>query len=214
MIHSSVGNNQKNKKELLSLIGYPIIAMSISLPGFGNSTGPDDFGGKKSVKSISRAISYLSKMNSSRERSIFLYAKEFGANAAINAAIQNPEVQLVIVENGIFQPRRVVRQIPRNIRFKLKNFLADGDYKISFRSSLKEIEKLQTPIFIIQNAKGKDYELKQQSKLIASLKLHKKRYKVMKIREKTKKLFFQRIIIKKRILPIIEKHINNEIKYN
>ena len=49
MIHSSVGNNQKNKKELLSLIGYPIIAMSISLPGFGNSTGPDDFGGKKSV---------------------------------------------------------------------------------------------------------------------------------------------------------------------
>ena len=73
MIHSSHGNNQKNKKELLSLTGYPIIAMSISLPGFGSSTGPQDFGGRRSVESINQSIFYLSRINTAKNKwDIFL----------------------------------------------------------------------------------------------------------------------------------------------
>ena len=36
----------------------------------------------------------------------------------------------------------------------------------------------------------------------------------MKIKEKKEKLIFKKIIIKKRIIPIIEKYIKKEIKFN
>ena len=214
MIHSSHGNNQKNKKELLSLTGYPIIAMSISLPGFGSSTGPQDFGGRRSVESINQSIFYLSRINTAKNKCIFLYAKGFGANAAIIAATQNPDIQLLIIENGIFQHKKILKRIPRNIRIRLNNFLLERDYKTNFRSSLQEIEKIQIPIFIIKNIRGKGYELEQFNKLIHILKLNNKRYKIMKIKEKKEKLIFKKIVIKKRIIPIIEKHIKKEIKFN
>ena len=214
MIQSSDRDNQKNTKELLSLIGYPIIAMSISLPGIGNSTGPHDFGGMKSVESIKKAINYLVKINNNQKKNIFLYANGFGANAAIIAASKVSNVELLILENGIFEPQKIIKKSPENIKIRLKKFLLDKEYKTIFRSSLHEIDKNQAPIFIIRNIRGKNYELEQHNELVKSLKMKKKKYKILDISEKSKSLIFQKLIIKKRVVPIIEKYFKKEIKFN
>ena len=206
IIQSSDENNQKNTKELLSLIGYPIIAMSISLPGIGNSTGPHDFGGKKSVESIKKAIHYLSEINNNGNKSIFIYANGFGANAAIIATRKVSDVKLLILENGLFEPRKVIKKSPQNLKIRLKDFLSHKNYKANFRSSLYEIEKNEIPIIIIRNIRGKDYELEQHNEIIKFLKLKNKKYKILDISEKNKSLFFQKLIIKKRVVPIIEKY--------
>jgi len=213
LIQSSDAKNQKNTKELLSLTGYPIITMSIALPGIGNSTGPQDFGGKKSVESIKEAIFYLSKINSNKNKLIFLFASGFGANAAIIATKEVQNIELLILEDGIFQPQKVISRSPQNTRIRLKKYFSDKDNKKESISSFEEIDKLQTPIFIIKNIKGKDYELEQNRTLIKFLKLKNKKYKILEINEKNKSLIFQDLIIKKRIIPIIEKYIKNEIKF-
>ena len=76
--------------------------MSISLPGFGESTGPEDFAGPKSVQATLGAVRYLTSNEGVRKDGIYVYGIGQGASTAALAATRSAKISGLILENGFY----------------------------------------------------------------------------------------------------------------
>ena len=98
LVHAATGRAQRFRRAMFDLSRQGVVAMSISLPGFGGSTGPEDFAGPRSVAAVLEAARYLASRRDVSGIAVYGYGQ--GATTALIAAIRGTDIRLVAVEGG------------------------------------------------------------------------------------------------------------------
>lgn len=89
-----------------------IFAVSISVPGYGNSTGKRDFGGPDSQNAIIAVINHFKTFNFIDSSKIGIYGISRGAQLAGMVASRSQDVSVQILESGFYDLFSFCSEIP------------------------------------------------------------------------------------------------------
>lgn len=84
----------------LSRRGYAV--MAVSMPGYGLSTGPADFGGPATLKAMGAALDVLEKTRGVDKQRIAVWGISRGAGVAALLAAQRADLRCAIAQSGIY----------------------------------------------------------------------------------------------------------------
>lgn len=173
LIHAGTGRAQRFRRSLFRLSREGLVAMSISLPGFGDSTGPEDFAGPRSVAAVREAVKYLAGRGDVLKNGIAIYGYGQGATAALLAAIRSPEIALAALETGVYDLERAWRKLPPTTRERLQAALGGGpDGKPSAyrkRSPASRAGNFRGPVLIMHSKDARNYPLSESEGLAGVL---------------------------------------------
>jgi len=93
-----------------------IVAVSISIPGFGNSAGKRDFFGPDSQKAVVAVIDYFKKQSYVDLKRIGLYGISRGADTAAMVCTFYRDIALQILESGMYNLQEVYRTLPDELQ--------------------------------------------------------------------------------------------------
>lgn len=106
LLHGADARAQRFRRAMLNHARDGFFLMSVSLPGFGASTGPEDFAGPKSVEAALGAIRYLRTRPNVEKDGVFIYGVGQGASTAALAAARSENISALILENGLYEPEK------------------------------------------------------------------------------------------------------------
>ncbi len=172
LVHAATGRAQRFRRAMFDLSRQGVVAMSISLPGFGGSTGPEDFAGPRSVAAVLEAARYLASRRDVSGIAVYGYGQ--GATTALIAAIRGTDIRLVAVEGGVYGLGRAYPDLPPSERERLRFLLGGGPGEkpaaYRMRSPIHEAGRLRGPALIIHSRDEKRYPLSESERLADALK--------------------------------------------
>ena len=123
LLHGADARAQRFRRAMLAHVHDGFIMMSISLPGFGASTGPEDYAGPKSVEAVLGAIRYLSAKVNVRKGGIFVYGIGQGASTAALTAARSANVSGLVLENGFYDLEKTYPHLSQKQKYRIRALL-------------------------------------------------------------------------------------------
>jgi len=131
----------------LANAGYSV--MLVSLPGYGQSTGPADFGGPASVRAGARAFDALRRAPQADSNPVAIWAFSRGATAAALLATQRRDLTAIVLQSGIYDPASAYRATRSDSIRRALDTQAKSDGGWSRRSALRAADRWRAPVLFI-----------------------------------------------------------------
>lgn len=127
--------------------GY--IAMSISLPGYGNTDGPKDFSGPYSVAAVAEVITFIREQSFIDESQIAVVGFGIGGLTATLLASSDLGLSYVVSANGVYDQSRHLGADDKLHRYltKLQTFPLSEE-ELILRSPIHYAAKMKTPLLL------------------------------------------------------------------
>lgn len=143
---------------MLAHVRDGFILMSISLPGFGASTGPEDFAGYRSVEAALGAVRYLGTRENVRKDGVFVYGIGQGASTAALAAARNANISGLILENGFYDLEKAYALLPQKRKNRIRTLLggtpAQKGETYRERSPIRVAGKMKAAVLLLHSQGG------------------------------------------------------------
>ncbi len=213
LIHGAGGRAQRFRSPIFTLARGGVVAMAISLPGSGESTGPDDFNGPRAVAAIVRAAAFLAQDSRVRPEAIAVYGIGAGAAAALLAAAESPHIRLAAVQDGGYDLEEIFGNLSENKRLRMRLRLGGTPkekpeaYRI--RSPIRRLAGLRGPVLILHAEKPRAYPLFQADALADALRAKGHPHRLIVIPGGSEELNLRLPSIKRRVLPFLREHLES-----
>ena len=162
LLHGADARAQRFRRAMLAHVHDGFIMMSISLPGFGASTGPEDFAGPKSVRAALGAVRYLGTRQSVRKDGIFVYGIGQGASTAALAAARSANISGFILEDGVYDLEKTYALLSQKRKNRMRALLggtpAQRGKVYRERSPIRVADKIKAPVLLL-HSQGSSYPL-------------------------------------------------------
>ena len=162
LLHGADARAQRFRRAILAHVRDGLILMSISLPGFGASTGPEDFAGPRSVEASQGAVRYLSTRENVRKDGIFIYGIGQGASAAALAAARSAKISGLVLENGFYDLEKTYGRLSQKQKNRIRAVLGGAPDQAGQayreRSPIRAAEKIKAPVLLL-HSQGEPYPL-------------------------------------------------------
>ena len=158
LLHGADARAQRFRRAMLNRARGGFFLMSVSLPGFGASTGPEDFAGPRSVETALDAIRYLRTRPNVEKDGVFIYGVGQGASTAALAAARSENISALILENGLYEPEKAYARLSSKQQARMRAVIGGpparrmADYRA--RSVIRAADKIKAPILLIHNRKA------------------------------------------------------------
>jgi pimeloyl-ACP methyl ester carboxylesterase len=151
----------------LSNAGYAV--MSVSLPGYGQSTGPADFGGPSSVRALGLALDALRRSPQVDSTRVAVWGISRGATAAAMLASQRRDLTALVLQSGVFDPASAYRTSKSDsMRHALdKEGKTSGGWNA--RSSLRVANRIKVPVLFVHGERDSEAVSNQSVDLAGKL---------------------------------------------
>lgn len=133
-----------------------MLAVAVSVPGFGNSSGPDDFAGPFAAHGVEAVLDTLQRAGLVAPGKIVVLGVSLGAMTAGRMVIDRPSLAGVIMISGecdlndeLVHPRSA---LARNIAREAAERLG-GDTALVTRSLIHDGARIRVPVLILAGAK-------------------------------------------------------------
>jgi len=215
LIHAGKSRAQRFRQTMFRLAGMGFTAMSISLPGFGDSTGPEDFAGPQSVKAVLEAAKYLASRKDVRQGGVGIYGIGQGATAALLAAIHTRNIHLTALENGVYGLDKAYPRLPPALRERLRSLLGGnprekpGAYRL--RSPILEAGKLRGPVLIIHSKDSRKFPISEAKGLAGALEKMGLPHRFVTTRGRLREFRPSHPSIRRWVVPFMQKHLHLKI---
>ncbi len=158
LLHGVDARAQRFRRAMLAHVRDDFFLMSISLPGFGASTGPEDFAGPRSVKAVLAAIRYLRTRENVKKDGIFVYGIGQGASVAALAAAGSGNISGLILENGFYDLEKTYALLSEKQKARIRAALggppAQRKEAYRKRSPIRAADKIKAPILLLHSQEG------------------------------------------------------------
>ena len=158
LLHGADARAQRFRRAILAHVHDEFFLMSISLPGFGASTGPEDFAGPRSVEAALGAVRYLSTRENVRKDGIFIYGVGQGASAAALAAARSANISGLILENGFYDLEQTYGRLSQKQKNRIRAVLggppAQAGQAYRERSPIRAADKIKAPVLLLHSQGG------------------------------------------------------------
>ena len=215
LIHAGKSRAQRFRRTMFRLAGMGFTAMSISLPGFGDSTGPEDFAGPRSVRAVLEAVKYLASRQDVRTGGIGIYGIGQGATAALLAAIRSRNFHPAALENGVYGLDKAYPKLPPALRERLRSLLGGsprekpGTYRV--RSPIHEAGNLRGPVLIIHSKDSKRFPFSEAIRLAGALEKRGLPHRFVTTRGRLREFRPGHLSIRRWVVPFMLKHLRPKI---
>lgn len=148
-----------------------MIAVSISAPGYGNSTGNRDSSGPDSQKAVIDVINHFKKMPFVDTNKMGLYGISKGAILGSMVSVHSPDIALQILEGGNYDQLSRYAIMPDYLHVILDTFIKESDGSVQAlieRSAIFHTDKIHAATLILQG------EFDDRKGLVSAEILHKK----------------------------------------
>ena len=214
LVHGDRDSAQTFRRSMFSLARAGIYTMSVSLPGFGESTGPEDFGGPRSVKAILLAVDYLARQSGTRPGGLAIYGEGTGAAPALAAAAQDTRIRVAAVEEPIADLAESFRRLSEAQRGRLLRTAGGpppgrpGAYKQ--RSAREWASQLQIPLLVIHSPRNRLTPLAQAQALIQAVQRNGAKGQLRTVQRKSQELDPRRPSLQRWVLPFMKENLPPE----
>jgi len=158
LLHGADARAQRFRRAMLAHVHDGFILMSISLPGFGASTGPEDFAGPKSVGAALGAVRHLDTGQSVRKDGIFVYGIGQGASIAALAAARSTKVSGLVLEDGFYDLEKTYAFLSQKRKNRMRALLggtpAQRGEVYRERSPILVADKIKAPVLLLHSQGG------------------------------------------------------------
>lgn len=207
LIHAGRGRAQRFSRELFRLSRRGLLAMSISLPGFGDSTGPEDFAGPRSVGAVLQAMEYLASRKDVSPDGIAIYGFGQGATVALLAAIRDPRIRLVALESGVYDLGGAFNTLPPTTRERLRSIMGGSarEKPLAYRarSPKFEADKVRGPILIMHSKGSRMFPVTESEGLAAKLRGAGRPFRFVMTRGRLQEFLLGHPSIRRWVVPFI-----------
>lgn len=207
LIHAGAGRAQRFRRSLFHLSQEGLVAMSISLPGFGDSTGPENFAGPRSVAAVREAVKYLAARRDVLKNGVAIYGYGQGATVALLAALQGPGIALAALETGVYDLERAWGKLPPTMRESLRATLGgrpdENPSAYRERSPASRAESFRGPILIIHSKYARKYPLSESEGLAGVLRRTGRPFRFIITRGRLREFHLGHPSIKRWVVPFI-----------
>ena len=211
LLHAAKGRAQRYRRSMFSLAKLGLVTMSISRPGYGESTGPADFAGPRSVEAVIRAINYLAERQDVLENGVTIYGNGQGATVALLAAARSRFVRLVAIEGGVYDIGKAYGKLPPTERERLRFFLGGSavekpaTYKL--RAPINSVGRLRGPVLILHSRDNQRFPISEAENLAAALRSQGRPFRLVITRGRLGEYSSKRASLKKWVIPFIRNYI-------
>lgn len=129
-----------------------IVAVSISIPGFGRSNGERDFSGPESQKAVASVIEYVASLGCADPTRMGIYGISRGATLASLVPIYYPELTVLILESGeydVTNRRALLPEYLSGMRDNLLQEVGADDEDYIARSALYNTSSIQSTTLLL-----------------------------------------------------------------
>lgn len=158
LLHGANARAQRFRRAMLAHVQDGFFLMSISLPGFGASTGPEDFAGPRSVDAVLGAVRYLSARENVRKNGIFIYGIGQGASTAALADARSKNISGLILENGFYELEKTYTLLSQKQKNRIRALLGGEPSRrkeaYRLRSSILKTDRIKAPILLLHSQRG------------------------------------------------------------
>jgi pimeloyl-ACP methyl ester carboxylesterase len=127
--------------------GYTV--MLVSLPGYGQSSGPADFAGPASVRALTRALDALRRDGQVDSTRLAVWGISRGASAAALLAAQRRDLAAAVLQSGVFDPARAYRATHSDSLRRALDHEGKTEGGWSRRSAFRVADRLTMPVLFI-----------------------------------------------------------------
>lgn len=148
-----------------------MIAVSISTPGYGNSSGNRDSSGPDSQRAVMDVINHFKKMPFVDANKMGLYGISKGAILGSMVSVHSPDIALQILEGGNYDQLSRYAIMPDYLQGILDTFIKESDGSVQAlieRSAIFHTDKIHAATLILQG------EFDDRKGLVSAEILHKK----------------------------------------
>lgn len=211
LIHAGTGRAQRFRRSLFRLSREGLVAMSISLPGFGDSTGPEDFAGPRSLAAVQEAVKYLAARRDVLKNGVVVYGYGQGATVALLAALRSPEIALAALETGVYDLERAWIKLPPMTRERLQATLGGepGENPPAYRerSPASRAGAFRGPMLIMHSKDARKYPLSESEGLAGVLRRAGRPFRFIITRGRLRELHPGHPSIKRWVIPFIRDYL-------
>ncbi len=102
ILHGEDGHARQLLRLAWDLANHGYTSMLVSLPGYGQSSGPPDFGGPATLKALRRALDLLRHAQNVDSTRIAVWGVSQGATVAALLAAERKDLKAVVLQSGIY----------------------------------------------------------------------------------------------------------------
>lgn len=137
-------------------------SLAVSQPGFGQSEGPADFVGPKTLKALTAAYRKLQGEPFVNPKLMGIYGYSRGGMAASLLAVQIDDVKAAVFGAGVYDFKKAYDDSPLpGVRNNMKMETGMTAEAIRDRSSILRMEALKCPVLILHGEKDKNVPVSQ-----------------------------------------------------
>lgn len=137
-------------------------ATAVSQPGFGESEGPADFVGPKTLKVLTAGYRKLQAESFVNPKLMGIYGYSRGGMAASLLAIQIEDVRAAVFGAGVYDFKKAYDESPLpGVRENMKLETGMTPEAIKERSSILRMDELKCPVLILHGEKDKNVPVDQ-----------------------------------------------------
>lgn len=151
--------------------GY--VAVSVSLPGYGHSDGPEDFAGPYAQHAVAGVIARLKADGIARPDKVLIQGTSLGAVTAALVAEQDDKLAGLVLISGLYDLPAYFRHPPSSAALGIKSTAISqtggGDAALQARSALPRAGQIHAATFILNGALDDRTDPAQARRLAAAI---------------------------------------------
>lgn len=158
----------------LSRKGY--LAVAVSLPGYGNSNGPDDFAGAYMQHAVSAVIGKLKADRLADEKKIVIEGVSLGAVTAALIAARDPSLAGIVLISGLYDmpsffahPKSIEARL---LKYRIRFLVGGDDAALRDRSALNMAQNIHATALILNGALDDRTDPRQAQLLAEKINAH------------------------------------------
>ena len=154
--------------------GY--LAVSVSLPGYGGSTGPEDFAGPFTQHSVEAVLAKLEAEGQADPDKVLIQGVSLGAVTGALVAVHNPRIAGLVLISGLYDLPSFFAH-PKSagagqVKSALIQQTGGGDEALRSRSALLFASDIKAATLILNGAKDDRTDPDQARRLAEAIKAH------------------------------------------
>ncbi len=124
-----------------------IVAVAVSVPGFGNSIGIRDFSGQTSQDGVIKVLDHFKKFDYVDDSKIGIYGISRGATIASMVAVRYENLAFQILQSGIYDFKNW--HIPNHCKEIKDNYFEESKGNSYDRSAIEHVDKITIPTLFV-----------------------------------------------------------------